>query len=82
MAEIHSDNRTGLNLWIYNQIKWKRVGMGPRPHLEARRNLCVVSEEPRAVTCEFAAQLRFLTVMSNPDSASSFTASFKPSKAF
>lgn len=55
----------------------KKVGIGLRPHLDARRNLRVVSEKPHAVTCEIAAQRRFLTVVSNRDFASSFTAIFR-----
>lgn len=45
MTKIYRDNSSRLNLWIYDQIKKiqkKKVGIGPRPHLEARRNLCVV----------------------------------------
>lgn len=60
---------------MYNQIKQKKKLEAVRVHTCEQDGTCVcVSEKAQAVTCGVAAQLRLLTLMSNRDFASSFTA--------
>lgn len=68
---------------MYNQIKQKKKLEAVRVHTCEQDGTCVcVSEKAQAVTCGVAAQLRLLTLMSNRDFASSFTANSLPPKVF